>query len=242
MKRLRGGTASFTLPVMAKHRSPATTRPVSSASGRVRPLLLAVAVAVLVISAVSGYQAMHAGEARARSACARLDAVLDWGDAQVTVDAARKIVQADSTLEADMSPHCGNSLNKLGALPAKLRRMAKGPAVTVSDHDGLTGQEPAANEVGVLPYLARRGVTRMDVVLLGHIADRTGYGLGPGTTLTFQQAQDLAIMMVDNCERVRQGKRTWHDLVAEDVSVGATSSDAVDMYNYVSSQFCTARM
>lgn len=103
-----------------------------------------------------------------------------------------------------------------------------------------TEPEPApdADRLTTLaPTLAERGLSDGDVAELGRMADATGYGLGPGTALSFEQAVDFAYVMVGACEETVDAAG-WTARVDQDVLDGAPRSDAEQMNGYVRDTFC----
>lgn len=82
------------------------------------------------------------------------------------------------------------------------------------------------------------GLTSADIELLGSMADLYGYGLGPGTSLTFEQATDMAYAMTVPCSDVLVGGMTWGERVAEDVADGAPVADAEGFNAYLRDSFC----
>lgn len=93
-------------------------------------------------------------------------------------------------------------------------------------------------DTSIQDALDERGVTDDEVRRLGAMADRTGYGLGPGTTLPFDQAQNFAVVLILTCDQVAAGELTWDDAIAADVSTGAPQGAAREMNGYLRDVFC----
>lgn len=86
--------------------------------------------------------------------------------------------------------------------------------------------------------LAARGITDDDVRALGFMADEYGYGLGPGTSLPFDQAQSFAYVVLLSCDELAAGTTTQSALVDDDVMSGAAPSDASAFWSYATGRFC----
>ena len=78
------------------------------------------------------------------------------------------------------------------------------------------------------------------IVQLAAMADLYGYGLGPGTTLSYGQAKNFAYGVSVVCDSLRSGESTVEDAVADDVSMGAPRSDAEGFNRYLDQTFCPA--
>jgi hypothetical protein len=86
--------------------------------------------------------------------------------------------------------------------------------------------------------LSGLGLTPEDVRRLGAVADETGYGYGPGTTLPYDAAYDLALGLTAVCESVASGETSWSDQVLVDVGDGAPVDDAITFNGYLEDDFC----
>lgn len=78
------------------------------------------------------------------------------------------------------------------------------------------------------------------IVRLGRAADAYGYGLGPGTTLDYEQATNFAYAVSLVCDGWRSGESTFQDSVDEDVASGAPLSDARGFNRFLQADFCPA--
>lgn len=97
---------------------------------------------------------------------------------------------------------------------------------------------PEPPDASVDVHLADRGITAEQVIELGRLADATGYGLSPDSPLSFQQAQDFAVVIVGLCDDVASGATTWQAQIEQDVADGAPRDDAVLMNNFLRNSFC----
>ncbi len=79
-----------------------------------------------------------------------------------------------------------------------------------------------------------------DIARLGRAADIYGYGLGPGTSLDYDQATNFAYAVTLTCDGWRDGNLSFEDSVSEDVMSGASETDAIAMNRYLESTFCPA--
>lgn len=79
-----------------------------------------------------------------------------------------------------------------------------------------------------------------DIVRLGRAADIYGYGLGPGTSLDYDQATNFAYAVTLTCDGWRDDSLSFEDSVTEDVISGASEADATAMNRYLESTFCPA--
>lgn len=109
---------------------------------------------------------------------------------------------------------------------------------TGEEADGGRDSAQARGDAETAEYLDRRGVTEEMVVTLGRIADATGYGLSPGTPLSYEQAQLFAAAIVTVCDDVADGNTTWADQTRRDQLDGAPTAAARQMNTYLRVQFC----
>ena len=81
---------------------------------------------------------------------------------------------------------------------------------------------------------------RSVIVQLGQVADLYGYGLGPGTALSYHQSLNFAYGLSVVCDEVRSGRSTFQDSIQDDISMGAPASDARGFNRYLQQTFCPA--
>ena len=123
---------------------------------------------------------------------------------------------AESSEPSSISPPATATPTPTAEAPRARKRQVKTPA-------------PVDNELG-LP--------RAVVVQLGQVADLYGYGLGPGTSLDYEQATDFAYAVSIICDDLRSGAMTLQESIDEDVVSGAPPGDARGFNRYLKSTFC----
>ena len=94
-------------------------------------------------------------------------------------------------------------------------------------------EEPEAPEVD-----NELGMAHEDIEALGRAADAYGYGLGPGTALSYEQATNFAYAVAVTCDELRSGETTLEESVQVDVADGAPPADARGFNAYLDSTFC----
>lgn len=123
---------------------------------------------------------------------------------------------AESSEPPSVSPPATATPTPTAEAPRARKRQVKTPA-------------PADNELG-LP--------RAVVVQLGQVADLYGYGLGPGTSLDYEQATNFAYAVSIICDDLRSGAMTLQESIDEDVVSGAPPGDARGFNRYLKGVFC----
>lgn len=75
---------------------------------------------------------------------------------------------------------------------------------------------------------------------LGRMADVYGYGLSPGSPLSYEQAIEFAYAVSLTCDFLDSGAMTFNESVREDIQGGAPPSDARGFNRYLDRTFCPA--
>jgi hypothetical protein len=156
---------------------------------------------------------------------------------RTTYQMARKGFSSASTLryavKGTTASACPNLLAKAKALIPHLKDLPQSPTPSPSAPEPIaTPMNGDVDEVLHLP--------RTTIVALGLMADRYGYGNGPGTALTYEQALNFAYGVSVVCDSVRSGEATYQDFIDDDMSTGAPASAARGMNNYLRDTFCPA--
>lgn len=114
------------------------------------------------------------------------------------------------------------------------------PAHATTEAGSPTTESSSEVDTSIQDALAERGVTDDMVRRLGAMADSTGYGYGPGTTLPFDQAQNFAVAVLVTCDQVVARTLTWDQAIRDDMSTGAPAGAAEKMNGYLRDVYCPA--